>query len=679
VISWKAFWTALTVVFTATCAGVAYFAGVGPWVAVGAQAAAGLVAGLIAALVVHEAEMFAAVPTRSRSAIIRLVWVGAVVHLVWAVTVAARPDLWPSALLALVALAGTQYWLARGHEYLLTRPRRVVPTTVVNPGAGPAAGTEHDDHDDHTKILVAALDRAGYAHLTVIRWEPVGDPPFGMRVWVRMPSRQTSRDAKNSRVGLTGADAEPIAIGLAEVLRQPVMSDWVAVHKERAAGTYTLLIVTEDVMARVHPWRDNPTWSTITSPKCIGYGMDSQPVMLRLDQHGQLSGQTRSGKTSLVHIEWAHVTLCTDAIIWVAGVEKLYDLVGGWVEPYTGHDLPLPVDWVASGQTDLLGMLVAAMTVARWRQRQPMTQRQGFVTIILYLDEASFALRNNKAKATYQGVAYTAAQLVGMLTQGAGSAGVYIRFISQRGVNSHFGDQGGDTTANAGFVAAFSTRDAADIGRLTGDYQLPSPRHKGECWLDSGDGPTRVKVSYLQEVDPSKPVLHDGPTVSTVAWDRRHFVRGIDEGSGRAAGDSYAHRHTRMDGDMLAYLTDTEPIEPTDELEQTGIAGLTSDAARNAAAEALAELDRAGLGTPRTTTTPAGPMGVVTMTGRRSRADRIAEIVEHAGIALSVSDITAALRSTGDHADPQVITNALTKLVADGRLHRPERGLYRHG
>jgi hypothetical protein len=134
-----------------------------------------------------------------------------------------------------------------------------------------------------------------------------------------------------------------------------------------------------------------------------------------------------------------------------------------------------------------------------------------------------------------------------------------------------------------------------------------------------------------------------------------------------------------MDGDMLAYLTDTEPIEPTDELEQTGIAGLTSDAARNAAAEALAELDRAGLGTPRTTTTPAGPMGVVTMTGRRSRADRIAEIVEHAGIALSVSDITAALRSTGDHADPQVITNALTKLVADGRLHRPERGLYRHG
>jgi hypothetical protein len=664
VITWKAFWSTLSVVLTAALTSLSQFGDWPGWMTVGVQAAAGAVFALVASVVINEAPVFAAVPPTGRTQMIHLIWVGAAAHLTWAIAFQVRPGMGGVWLLSLAVMGTVQYWVARGHEYLLTQ--------IVRRPAPGARTAEGGEPDQYTKVIRAALDRAGLTWLTVLRWESIGAPtPFGVRVWVRMPSRMalTKSGERNRESALSNTSAEPIAIALAEVLRQEIMSDWVEIRKEPAAGTYTLLIVNQDVMGRIYPYQDPLTWSTVGAPKCVGFGMDGQPVTLRLHQHGQISGMSRWGKTSLVHVEWAELTLCADAIVWVGAVEKVYDLVAGWVEPYMDTDLQLPIDWIASGQADLLGMLVAAMTVARWRQRQPMNTRHGYITIVLYLDEASNALRNTKARAEYQGVAYTASQLVAMLSQGAGSANVHLRYISQRGVNSHFGDQGGDVTANAGFVAGFRTRDAADHGRLTGDYKLPNPGHPGEFWLEAGNGPVRVKSRYLQEVDPSKPVLHAGPTVSTVAWARRQFVRELDAGSARSAGDAYADRHTRMNAAMLSYLTDTEPAD--------GIPAVEDSPGYQAALE---ELDRTGLGRPAgEVAEPDAPGHVPTMVGRRSHAVRIESIVQDAG-ALSLPDIVAALAADGGGAASyQVVTNALTKLVAEGRLHRPERGLYRHG
>jgi hypothetical protein len=663
VISWKAFWSVLTVVATGTLACLAHLGAITGTLCLLITAGAGVGFVTLASWVVDEAPLFAQVPKQGRKQITRLMMAAAAAHLLWSVACLLRPDLWGVWLLALATLGGVQYWAARGHQYMLEQLVRTPSPELAR------VQQEVAESDRTTQVLTHAFTVAGYRWLKVLRWETIGTPAFGMRVFVRMPSHQemTKASVRTKTVGFGQADAERIAIALADVLGREVMTDWVSIQKQPAAGTYTVLIVTEDVMGRIYPYQDDLAHSTIDRPKCIGFQLDGQPSMLRLDVHGQLSGMSRSGKTSLIHVEWAEITKCDDAIIWVAGVEKLYDLVGGWIECYAGTDLPLPLDWIASGQTDLLDMLVAAMTVARWRQRQPMSVRHGFTTIILYLDEASFALRNTKARAVYAGVARTAAELVAMLTQGAGSAGVHIRFVSQRGVNSHFGDQGGDTTANAGFTAVFRTRDAADVGRLTGDYSIPVPRHPGEYILEAGDGPVRLKAPYIQEVDPSKSHIHDGPTVSTVAWSRRDFVRTIDPGSGTAAGDAYAARHTRMTPELAAYLTGTH--EPADD-EPTSAQAEGYAAAKAALDRILGPVG----GTVGDDEPPASD--VPTIVGRRSRAARITEIVTQAGRPLTKDEIAAALAASGDTAPDQAVTNALVRLVAEGALARPERGLY---
>lgn len=414
-----------------------------------------------------------------------------------------------------------------------------------------------------------ALRRAGHGDLLVADW---GLIPDGLRMRLRMPS--------HSMRCLSTEAAEAVAVGLAEVSGRKICSDWVQMDRTPEAGTYRLTVVVEDVMARVVPYQDSSGWATIGEPRCMGYRLDGQPQLLHLAQHGQAAGGTTWGKTGLVHNLIAEETRTRNCVSWVAGTEKVYDLVAGWVEPYMGSDLPVPLDWIASGQRDTVAMLAAAMRIARWRQRQPMAERHGFTTIIIHLDEASFPLRNRVVRGRYQGVECTASQLAAMITQGAGSADVWLKFASQRGVSDHLGDQGADSRANVGYTAAFRTRDPDDVGRLTGNHKLGVPRHRGEYLLTADGDPVRVKAPYLQSVDPSKPLLHDGPTVSDVAWARRHFPRQLDPGSATVAGEDYQGRHTRMSDAMREYLTGFEP--DVDEV---------SDAHRAGYAATMAELD----------------------------------------------------------------------------------------
>lgn len=475
---------------------------------------------------------------------------------------------------------------------------------------------------------------------------------------------------------LSAADAEQIAIALGDVLKTRMLSDWVQIIKEPEAGEYSIVVVTEDVMARVRPFEDTLAWASITEPAMIGYQIDGRPYHLLLRQHGQNIGQTRSGKSSAIHTKIAHVTRCGDAVQWLCGSEKVYDLAAGWVEPYMDTGLPLPIDWVASGPRDSLDMLIAGMNIARWRQRQPLSKRGGWPDIIITLDEASFLLRNRAVRGTYQGQEVTASQMAAMLRQGGGSAGVWLDLATQRSTNDHGGDQGGDIGMNAGYCLAFRSKDQGEIGRLMGlgHYKLPTPRHQGVCWLDAGNGddPIQIKVPYIQESDPSKPKLHTGLTVSDVAWSRRQFITELDAGSAGAGGEAYARRHTRMDAAMLAYLTDADVVEAQ------------APSSANQAGYALAMQELATLGIPLAASSrqsvAARPTEVTALAGRKPRAERVVDILRtSAPEPMAPTDVLNALHESGDTAaQEQVVLNILSKLVTRGAAERPARGLYAH-
>lgn len=666
IISWKLFWTILTGVLTAAVAIVTALFTVSLLVMLPATV---LAAGVFVAAthrVVHGAAMFSQVTLRSKEQIVRWIGAAAVTHVGWVAAFGLRPQLWVVWLCVLGGLGVLEYWLARGHEYLLTQ------LTPVTPGGELRNAEQQRRAADQTeKVFAAALSRSGFDWLTVLGWQAIGTPPFGVRFRVRTPSRMALAQSgdKKDTPRLTVSSAEPIAIGLGEVMDTELESDWVSITKERTAGTYSVVVVTEDVMARVYQYEDTPEWTSITTPAMVGYQLDGQPYHLPLKQHGQVIGQSTYGKSSLINVAFAHITRCADALLWVCGVEKLYDLVGGWIEPYMDTGIPLPFDWIANGQHDTLDMLVAAMNVARWRQKQPMSRRGGWKTIIVVLDEASFALQNRTTRAVYQGIARTAAEIAEVGAKGAASGDVHFLFASQRSTNDNFGDQGGNLTANMGYSAGFRSKDDAEIGRLMGDYKLPMPRHKGEYWLDAGNGdlPLRLKAPYIQSVDPTKPRLHQGATVSDIAWSRRAFHRDLDTGSAGAAGSAYERRHTRMDTDLLRYLTEVEELCPA-----------PSSAVQSGYALAMAELSTLGAGAPKISSDQdtKSEAGVPTVVGRPSRADRIVEIVRNSPEPMSPGEVVTTLREGGDPVSEQVVMNVLVKKVAEGVFHRPDRGLY---
>ena len=62
--------------------------------------------------------------------------------------------------------------------------------------------------------------------------------------------------------------------------------------------------------------------------------------------------------------------------------------------------------------------------------------------------------------------------------------------------------------------------------------------------------------------------------------------------------------------------------------------------------------------------------------GRQPRKERIRRLVCDSGVAMTPANIRAALHRMGDHCSEQVIVNALTQLVREDMLTRPERGVY---
>ncbi|CAM3499657.1 hypothetical protein [Stackebrandtia soli] len=562
-------------------------------------------------------------------------------------------------------LAVGTYWVARGLEWRLTHVE--APTAIRNP--------DPDPEDHRERVMQTALKSAGYGWIRIEHGsaEELRDDSgwrFGARLLSRAAARKTAvhkgkdKTETAAKTSVTPETAEALAIALAELTGRHIESDWVRIRKEKGAGRYSITVASRDVMAEVIEYKDDLTPTSITTPALVGVEIDGTQRFGRLDQHTRNVGGSTAGKSALLHLELSHLTRCSDTIVWIGGTEKLYDLVAGWVEPYYNLNEATPIDWIANGATDTLEMMAAAMRLARWRQSRPMHLRK-WRSLVLILDEFSFMAKTTTAQVQYGGRWMTAADLASALLCGAASGGIHVHFASQRGTIDHYG--GGDVAANLAVDSAFRSKDFAELGRLSGDYHLPSPRHPGEYWrLSADDLPVNLKVPYIQSVDPTKPRLHQGVTVADVALARKPFIlNGLTEAEGlEAAGDAYAARHRVVDDVMMAYLTGSSVAVE----EPSALSGAAAEVAEATRAELAAIAAAAGLdlaaNDPKPRPAPPAP---------RKREDVIEDILADG---LDAAAIAERLAEAGDPAETTVTAATLSRMYKKQRISRPSTGRY---
>lgn len=697
---WKAFWAVVAPLISAVWVAVWLVSGSPLWLVVPATVVLAAAAAAGARLLVRISPMFARLGPAAKSRVVGWLVAAVSVYAAWSMLAVTVAQMWPVWLPVLPVLGAGTWVLARAHEYLLRyAPPPVAPPPALTSGAHPQlALTAEDlngprDGEPHLAwLLRLAVRRAGLDWLRISDPRMVGpaDRPFGARVqaWAPIELRRVvgGKIRVETAPQLDDRDARRIALALRDITRRDIAADWVQISEDpNRVGVYTIQANTEDVMQRIRPYTERPEdlldaagrprWRRLSQPCHLLWGMDGMPIGVDVARHAWILGATTGGKSAYIHREWADVTRCEDALIWVAGTRKLYDLVGLWLEPYLGQDVRPPLDWVRADAEGVLQMLIAAMEVARWRQDQPFSARHGFKKILIYVDEASFAL-NTRVKADYDGAQVTAGDMYAECTQAVASAGIYLIAATQRGVHHAFGDKGGDASANIGREIVLMSGDDQEAGRVTGNYKLPPLRHRGECYARLGDSePVRAKIEYVQTSDPSKPVLHDGPRVDEISWNRRHFQRELDAGSARAAGRVYAERHQVVTEDSLAELrgararsaTATQPMAQSDD-EQAMSAAVTAIFSRLGGTPAV----------PATDPVPAGdPVPPTPLAGYRTRADRIEAAVRQiwrtGNTPAGPRDILAALHAGDDpSATPQLVSNALTQLCQQGRLVRPQ-------
>lgn len=669
-----------------------------------------LLAVLLADRLVHVADAFLDWTLDARSIAFRLVAAAIVANgaLATALAIAGLSAV-PLALLGLTALVSLQVlgglvadaYLSRVRPRLRARAveleRRAAPRdeTRVLTEVADAADDPAESHD--VRVMRLALRRVKLGWLVIRGSEPLTDgaAPFGIRFEVQITAEAMANPKRRT---LPTEVAEPIAVALSELLNQELETRNVGVQRLRRSGGYTITVTTEDVMARIYPFVDEPTWASIRDPALVGYGLDAKPIYLLLRQHGQFLGKTRSGKSSLINCVLAYLTRCRDAVVWVCGTEKLYDMLAGWLEVYLDADEEMPLNWVMAGPDDTAEMLAALMRVARYRQSLRLHERVNLPDVVLVLDEASFALRNTTVTAEFDGREHTMSALCGMITQGAGSAGCWLEYSTQRDTNDQLGPAGGDIQAQTGFTAAFGTQDNLSLGRQLGDFKLPPPAHKGEFYLkdDAGEPyPTLTKGRYAQEDDPSKPRVHDGPRVSEVAWERRRFRVELDAGSQRAAGDAYRLRPTRVTERFLSYLA-----SPTSVAAPWNHGGSDADPERREIDGAVATLTRVPdavereaidlarhLGEDYSTLPPAQREAYRNVVAELltvddgpappaggSLTEQVTYVLRRADRGLTSREIVDGMRAAGlEPRSEGSVRNLLGKLTEDGVLARDDR------
>lgn len=582
------------------------------------------------------------------------VWtvVGVLVYVAWMVVALIR-DEWFYLLMSLAGLCPVVILAGMAVLGYVARPvtgaliRSALPSTLA-------------------QKVTETIHRAGYPQLRVMDVELIDENRGYQALLQEMSPHMMSMLGITQGQVFSEKAATRIGIAHRELTGAPVQNGWVTVREANTVGEWYLTIHSRSVLADIRPYIDDPTEISIRDAFPVGCYDNGDIQYHSLAHHGQLIGKSGAGKSAFAQLAIANATRMRDAVQWIGGLEKLYDLVAPWIGPYEGTSHRLPLDWIATGQRDTKEMLRAALSIARGRQDTPYAQRIDWPWIIIWIDEAWQVLQDMETSS-----------LLAELRRLGLSAHIVVQLMSQRGVNTDFGVAGGDIKTNAGWAAVFATRDGQEIGRTLGDWAVQPDLAPGQCILkspetspDTATGLRPIRVYYIQDPDPAKKRLHDGIRIDEVSWSRRDRTAQLDERSAQWAGGVYGSRHTHWSPALEEYLTSratsTLALEPA---ESSVDAIVEAAIAKVIAEETATDPDPEPVSSRVAIATGTGMTGLV-------RRERVLKILGDHG-PLSPRDIAHYLREMGDEAPSmQSLGNLLSKLVADGVVIRAGRGVY---
>lgn len=665
----------------------------------GIAGAAMAVAGRVVGQRRQGAPMFDGLAPHTRAHVLGWIRAAVAANAVFAMAIVISPALWPVWTMLAIVIFALEIAIASYLEYDINHIRPAAPTPEEREAERAEADAEIAQLQRPAEIRAFQQILA----LCDLDWLQVDDhvslldkdgTRFGVKFRTRVPAAQLLSAKGNSKkkgdTEIGSAHSAVIAIAAREVLGMQIKRSWVSVNDGEYAGDYEVVINTEDIMARLYAYEepDLPEVASIWDPAPLGWTREAERFYLALCQHGSLIGGTSGGKTSFINLILAYITRCAThdqhgnprkggALAWVGGTHKVYETLGPWIEPYLGTGIAPPIDWVAGGAQETANMLASAMAVTDARHNRDHDERTGVEpAIFCVVDEFWFFVEVKNLFARYRGVLKTPSDLAAMIIRAGFSVGVFIILASQRGTNDNWGDNGGDVNANMGYSICLRTRDPQEIGRQLGDFDLHTPQHRGEAWIDpGGEGGmnTNVKGEYIQESSKQKKKLHSGPTDRDVAWARRHITQILDDYAADAAGEHYANR-ARTAEDMKARLRTPQSANAGG----GGSEGDAPDLSTDAEAEALAILN----GDTGSDQTPELPAEHTVQHGSAAEAggtleDKIVQVLDNApdGEPMDTATIYNALPAGWATSLPS-LRNALSNAATAGRIAKAGRGQY---
>lgn len=599
----------------------------------------------------------------ARQAMARAITFAVLVHCAWLVWALADLQSWPAHALRLAGLALLEWVVAVAWDYRLTH---------LLPPAKPAAEVEVykatlvSNEQPHLRTaddtMQRILERGGWPYVLVTEVNLLPDGHKGATFECLALSPRAAFELTGKEV----SKVEPLALGQEERLAGAAQEEmgvrlkkrWVRIQETEYPGQVRATIALEDIFAKPLKYPLNNQMLPRGSHITIGTQVHGEPVTLNPYQHIVICGPTQSGKTSLVNVVIGEL-LRLPGRVQLGGSEKVYDIAGQWLDPHLGTDNDLPLDWVVQGQGDTLKMLASAMLEARWRQNLDHDDRVGIDPLWVILEEAPATLNDRSLTVTVDGREYFASELAAHNTRTTTSSEVYFVFLAQEYDNAMFGDAAASIKANSNAVIIMRSRSGDERSRAygRGGASLPNLHHSGEYYIQDGADPYAGKAPYIQEADPRKPRLHDGPTLAEVSMARSALVAARSQGRTAPPSADYAERPRRMTAEYRQYLQAKRALPASNSAGGPAITAADPASQADAMIAALeAQLDQRD----------GHRLHVVDNEPKRGPRQQIADLVQGAGREMSRTEIIAALEDVSESS----IDNHLYALVKQGRLAR---------